>query len=65
MQAEMEMIIRFGSLFSNTATTIGIRIPKVPQDVHVAKARKQPTTKMIAGRKFIKVRAPDATTVAT
>ena len=41
MQAEMEMIMRFGLLFSNTATTIGIRIPKVPQDVPVANARKQ------------------------
>lgn len=65
MQAEMEMIMRFGLLFSNTATTIGIRIPKVPQDVPVANAKKQPTTKMIAGRKFKKERALDATTVAT
>ena len=60
MQAEMEMIMRSGLLFSNTATTIGIRIPKVPQDVPVANARKQPTTKMIAGRKFKKERALDA-----
>ena len=35
------------------------------QDVPVANARKQPTTKIIAGRKFKKERALDATTVAT
>ena len=33
MQADMEMIIISGLDFSNTATTIGIRIPKVPQEV--------------------------------
>ena len=65
MQAEIEMIMRSGLLFSNTATTIGIRIPKVPQEVPVAKARKHPTTKIIAGRKFKRERALDATTVAT
>ena len=42
MQAEIEMIMRSGLLFSNTATTIGIRIPKVPQDVPVAKCQKTP-----------------------
>lgn len=31
MQADMEMIIISGLDFSNTATTIGIRIPKVPR----------------------------------
>ena len=52
MQAEIEIIINCGLVFSNTATTIGIKIPKVPQEVPVAKAKRQPTTKIIAGRKF-------------
>ena len=46
MQAEMEIIISCGSVFWNTATTIGIRIPKVPQLVPVAKARNAPIRKM-------------------
>ena len=33
----------------NTAMQIGIRIPKVPHDVPVAKARKAATRKMMAG----------------
>ena len=33
-------------------STIGIRIPKVPQDVPVAKEIKQATIKIIAGKKF-------------
>ena len=49
MQADMEMIIISGLDFSNTATTIGIRIPKVPQLVPVAKARNAPIRKMMAG----------------
>ncbi len=65
MQAEMDIIIICGSPFWNTATTIGIRIPKVPQEVPVAKARKHPTTKIIAGRKFINAPALDSTSPAT
>ena len=53
MQADMEMIIISGLDFSNTATTIGIRIPKVPHEVPVANAITAPITKIIAGRKFI------------
>ena len=34
------------------AVTIGIRIPNVPHDVPVAKARPQATRNMIAGRKL-------------
>lgn len=49
MQAEMEMM-RNGSAPGNTAIQIGIRIPKVPQDVPVAKARKAATRKMMAGK---------------
>ena len=52
MQAEMEMIISSGLVFWNTPTTMGIRIPKVPQEVPVAKASRQPTRKIMAGRKF-------------
>ena len=54
MQAEMEIIISCGSVFWNTATTIGIRIPKVPQLVPVAKARNAPIRKMMAGRSAIR-----------
>ena len=52
MQAEMEIIIRFPGVFSNTCTTMGIRIPKVPQEVPVAKAKKHATMKIIAGSIF-------------
>ena len=44
---------------------MGIRIPKVPQEVPVAKARKHPTTKIIAGRKFKTPLALASTTPAT
>ena len=39
--------------------TVGIRIPNVPQEVPVANARTQATTKMTAGRKFASPAAPD------
>ena len=65
IHAEMEMIISSGFVFWNTATTIGIRIPNVPQDVPVANARKQPTTNTIAGRKLINPDAFSITIVAT
>ena len=57
MQAEMAIVIRVGLVAWNASTTIGIRIPKVPQEVPVANARKQPTRKMIAGSRFT---IPDA-----
>ena len=47
MQADMEMIIISGLDFSNTATTIGIRIPKVPQEVPVANASPHPTSHQV------------------
>ena len=53
IHAEMEIIISWGLEFSKTATTIGIRIPKVPHEVPVEKARKHPTRKIMAGRKTI------------
>ena len=43
----------------NTSTTIGIRIPKVPHEVPVAKAIRQPTINITAGRKFIKLPETD------
>ena len=52
IQAEMEIIISWGLEFINTFTTMGIRIPKVPQEVPVENARKHATRKIIAGRKF-------------
>ncbi len=57
MHAEIEIIIMFSLLPEKTATTIGIKMPKVPQEVPVAKARKHPTRKMIAGRNFNKLAA--------
>ena len=41
MQAEMQMMPR-GSSRGKMAMVMGIRMPKVPQEVPVAKARKQP-----------------------
>ena len=64
MQAEMEMM-RKGSAPGNTAIQIGIRIPKVPQDVPVAKARKAATRKMMAGKSIWSSEALLATTVDT
>ena len=53
IQAEIPMIMI--SLFMSppkTATTIGMRIPKVPQEVPVENARNAATAKMTAGSKF-------------
>ena len=48
-QADMPMII--SSLpGENTVSTMGIRMPKVPQEVPVAKAMPQATRKKTAGR---------------
>ena len=49
MQAEMQMMA-MGLLMSNTLCTMGIRMPKVPQLVPVAKASRQPTANTITGR---------------
>ena len=59
------MIIKVGSEFSKTFTTIGIRIPKVPQEVPVAKARKPSDQEYIAGRKFIRLPAADSVAICT
>ena len=57
MQAEIAMVISVGLVAWNASTTIGIRIPKVPQEVPVANASRHPTTKIIAGSRFT---IPDA-----
>ena len=59
------MIINVGLEFSNTATTIGIRMPNVPQLVPVANARKHPIRKIMAGRKFMNPPADDLTSSDT
>ena len=65
IQAEMEMTISSWLLLANTETTIGIRIPNVPQEVPVANDRKQPTRKINAGRRFIRLPAQDSIRSAT
>ena len=50
---------------SKIAATMGMRIPNVPQDVPVEKARTQATIKMIAGRKFARPAAALSISVAT
>ena len=49
MHAEIEMIIIVWFVPEKMFTTIGMSMPKVPHEVPVAKARKAPTTNMIAG----------------
>ena len=51
MQADMERIIMLVSTSWKMATTIGIKIPKVPQEVPVAKARPMAIRKINTGRK--------------
>lgn len=60
IQAEMEMM-RSGSSVGNTAMQIGMRMPNVPHEVPVAKARKAATTKMMAGSSCCKPAALLAT----
>ena len=48
MQAEMHTMAR-GLSMENTFWTMGIRMPKVPQLVPVAKASRQPTANTITG----------------
>ena len=43
-------IMRNASLGENTAMQIGMRMPKVPHDVPVAKAKNAATMNMMAGR---------------
>ena len=68
IHAEMAIIISsFDKSALNTLTTIGIRIPKVPQLVPVAKARNTDTRKIRAGRRLISApfSAKVSTTLAT
>ena len=65
IQAEIEIIISSGFVSWNTATTIGIKIPNVPQDVPVANARKQPMMNTIAGRNAIRLPANPFTAIST
>ena len=51
MQADMERIIMLVSTSWKMATTIGIKIPKVPQEVPVAKASPIAIKKINTGRK--------------
>ena len=52
IHADIAIIIRLGSVSWNDATTIGIRIPNVPQLVPVANARNTAITNIITGRKL-------------
>lgn len=52
----MDIIIIVGT-FAKQSTTIGIRIPNVPHDVPVEKAKNTATRKIIAGRQYSN--APD------
>lgn len=49
IHAEIQMIAS-GLSIENTFCTIGISMPKVPQEVPVANARPQPITNTMAGR---------------
>ena len=60
IHAEIEIIIIVASLPSNTATTIGIRIPNVPHDVPVENARNKPIPNIIAGIKILVSQSPSA-----
>ena len=50
---------------SKIAATMGIKIPKVPQDVPVANASTQATTKIIAGRKLARPAAAESIRLPT
>ena len=65
MQADMERIIMLWSMPWKQATTIGIRIPKVPHEVPVAKLNPMAIMKMITGRNCRKFFAEPCTTPAT
>ena len=63
-QADIPIIISSESP-GKIAVTIGIKIPNVPQDVPVEKARKQATRNIIAGRKFARPAAADFISIST
>ena len=66
MQAETHtMASGLPLLRGNTLSTMGIRMPKVPQDVPVAKARKQPMRNTMAGSSIWNPAAECSTTAAT
>ncbi len=66
MQAETHtMLSGFPLSSGNTLSTMGIRMPKVPQDVPVAKDRKQPITNTMAGSRSWNPAAELFTTAAT
>lgn len=65
IHAEMEMIISCGSMSWKQDTTMGMRMPKVAQDVPEAKASPVATTKMMAGRSPMSPSAEFATKPAT
>ena len=50
IHADIEIIIMVLSVPAKVPTTIGIRIPKVPQLVPVANAKNMATKNIIAGR---------------
>ena len=56
MLAEMQMMPR-GLSRGKMAMVMGIRIPKVPQEVPVAKASRHPMANTMAGRKNCTLRA--------
>lgn len=64
IHAEIEMILK-GSPTWKTAMQIGIKIPNVPQDVPVAKAKPAAIIKIIAGKNIFNAPALPSTTPAT
>ena len=64
IHAEMEMM-RNGAAGGNTAIHIGIKMPKVPHEVPVAKARSAATMNTMAGRSICRPAALLATTPDT
>ena len=62
-QAEIEIINNLSS--KPTPTTIGNKIPNVPQEVPVAKARNTATRNTIAGKNNVRLSAPDLNKVLT
>ena len=48
--------MRSGVPTGKIAIQIGIKIPNVPQEVPVAKAKKQPIIKIIAGKKNFRIK---------
>ena len=58
-------MIRRSAFFAKITVTIGMRIPKVPQDVPVANASTQATRKITAGRKLASAGAAFSISVPT